>query len=90
MVHMTRDSLRRLADLAEADDELMAALRGASSPEEVVLIAGQHGVRIEASDIGTDPGGQDPELSDADLATAAGGWHPKYSTFDYSCPLGDS
>ncbi len=87
---MTTDELRRLADLAESDSELMTALRNADTREEVVLIAQQHGVRIEESDLIASAEPLDTELSDADLATAAGGGHhPKYSTFDYACPLGD-
>ena len=83
---MTSDSLRRLQSLAEADDELMTALRGATTWDEVVRIAAQHGIELEASELGTDPDLSDAELSDADLESAAGGVHPKYSTFDYSCP----
>ena len=64
---MTTDELRRLADLAESDSELMTALRNADTREEVVLIAQQHGVRIEESDLIASADPLDTELSDADF-----------------------
>lgn len=41
---MSDDSLDRLRGLAAADDHLMALLMSASTPAEVVRIAGEHGV----------------------------------------------
>ena len=82
---MTSDSLKRLWSLAEADDELTAALRAADTREDVVRIAGQHGIELDASELGTDVLLSDADLDDADLGSIAGGSHPKYGTFTEDC-----
>lgn len=63
----------------------MTALRGATTREQVVSIAAQHGIDLEVSELIVGTESPVADLSDADLESAAGGWHPKYSTFDYAC-----
>ncbi len=82
---MTSDALRRLQSMAEADDELMASLQSASTRDEVVRIAAANGLHIEPDDLDATTDLADVELLDAELESAAGGWHPKYSTFTDSC-----
>lgn len=77
---MAGDAVRRLWALAETDGELMAAMRAATSREDVVRIAAQHGIELDPSEPLTAD-----EWSDAELDTAAGGWHAKTGTVSYSC-----
>lgn len=82
---MTTDALRQLQDLARTDDQVLAAVRAATTPDEVVLIAQQHGIDLDVSELAAVTEVQDTELSDAELEEAAGGWHSKTGTFSDDC-----
>ena len=82
---MASDSLRRLLSLAETDDQLMAALRAATTREDVVAIARRNGIELDVSHLRADAADLDVPVDDAELADTSGGSHPKYGTFSDEC-----
>ena len=82
---MISDSLEQLLSRAKEDDELMAALRGARTQDDVITIAKERGIEVDPAELRAQAASSDVELSDADLEAAAGGWHPKYGTFTDDC-----
>jgi hypothetical protein len=81
---MTSDALQRLKNQAAEDEELRAALVGATSRDDVVRIAGQYGVELDGSEVDAEYELSGSDVDDADL-DGVGGWHPKYGTFTDDC-----
>lgn len=61
-------ALDELLDKAQTDETLMAALRTATTNEDILRIAAEHGVPLSPDDLDTDT-----QLTDADLESMAGG-----------------
>ena len=59
-----------LARLFAEDEAFRSAIRAATSVEDAVRIAGEHGVTVSAEDLAPPEGAQ---LSDAELELASGG-----------------
>ena len=76
---MPDDSLDELLALAKSDEALMTALRSAASPEEVVGLARDRGLHVSSDDLRTDR-----DLTDAELAGAAGGTIMRTAIY-YAC-----
>lgn len=80
---MAEEQRRALAALFAQDAGFKAAIVGATSPQDAVRIAREHGIEASIDDFTMPPGA---ELGDAELGQVAGGVHPKYGTFtDYTC-----
>ncbi len=58
-----------LARLVEEDEDFVAALADVTSVDDLVRIAGEHGVQVDPDDVVAAEG----ELSDAELDAASGG-----------------
>lgn len=68
---MGEEQRQALARLFAEDEEFKAAMMGATSVEDAVRIAGEHGIAATVEDFAPPEG---VDVSDAELEQAAGGW----------------
>lgn len=77
---MTGDG-KRVADRLAGDAELRRAVRSAATPEQVVGILAEAGLRVTVEDVEVTASSYDSELSEADLDTVSGGTSPYVSVY---------
>lgn len=71
---MTQEHLNQLSAALKTDSALQSQIRAATSADEVVRIANQHGCAMTLDDLkGESPSAHEGELSDADLDVVVGG-----------------
>ena len=78
---MGDEQRRALARLFAEDEGFKAAMLGATSVEEAVRIAGEHGIDAAADDIAPEQG----TLSEAELEEVGGG-SPNFTVTSYCLP----
>lgn len=69
---MSHEQLKALRAATTDNEQLRAELEAAQTVEEFARIANEHGFAVVVEDLPTDGTGE--ELSDAELANAAGGY----------------